>query len=459
MRSYPYRVGAIAAALIFVVSNTDAAGESRQLAAPVYPGAVPGVLVDGVQVDPELVLTFAGGKTLDCDATSQTGNTVGPWCFLTRDSIDKVRAFYEKAAGSMRRVQNAQGAHGYEAFVERAWFPGVGEESAPGYYYAGVSVHALPAPPVKGRAPAPAAMGDGTWAGQEDYGFYAGTRFFNAFLDAVDMFGDPSKRPIPDLDKLYAQRNKVEAAFFQRRGPSREAVDDALYKHYGELRAQRQQSAHSGTMSAYQQYGAQASQRSVGPTDDEDAQFNAVMAADPALQQRYVALTQQAMTLMQQGKDEEADEIFAQIDEMEQQTPALSAQAQRQQARVASAQAADEAAEEAIRAAGDSQLDQAIWGTGIEMLDALDKEAYYTLIVIDSGLPKAAQEYSKDRAVIEAATQGAIPHTRLGVFGIEYAGFGPSTEDTGEPVAPEEKEGAGDKLKRGLSKLKDLTGN
>ena len=58
-------------------------------------------------------------------------------------------------------------------------------------------------------------MGGETWPGQEDYGFYAQTRFFNAFMDAVDMFGDPSKRPISDLDKLYGQRNTIESAIFQ----------------------------------------------------------------------------------------------------------------------------------------------------------------------------------------------------------------------------------------------------
>jgi len=459
MRFYSYLAGGIAAALIIVVSNPVAAAESRRLAAPVYPHAVPGVPADGVQVDPGLVLTFDGGKTLDCSATTDAGSIVGPWCFLTRDPIDKVKAFYEKSTGTMQRVQNDTGAYGYQAFVERAWFPGEGEAAPPGYGYSGVSVHALSAPPVKGLQPAPAAMGDATWAGQEDYGFYAQTRFFNAFLDAVDMFGDPSKRPVSDLDKLYAQRNKVESALFQRKGPAHEAVDVTLYNHYGELRGQRQQSAYSGTMSAYMQYGGQAAQRSVGPTEDEDAQFNAVMEADPALQQRYVALTQQAMTLMQQGKDEEADEIFTQIDELEQQHPELATQSQQQQARVAKAQADDKAAEDAIRASGDNQLDQAIWGTGLEMLGALEKEAYYTLIVIDSGLAESAKDYSKDRAIIEAERKGAIPHTNLGVFGVKYPDGGSSLVNAGEQAEPDKKESMGSKFKKGFGKLKDLTGS
>jgi hypothetical protein len=207
------------------------------------------------------------------------------------------------------------------------------------------------------------------------------------------------------------------------------------------------------------QYGGQASQRSVGPTEDEDAQFNAVMEADPALQQRYVALTQQAMTLMQQGKDEEADEIFAQIDELEQQHPELATQSQQQQARVAKAQADDKAAEDAIRASGDNQLDQAIWGTGLEMLGALEKEAYYTLIVIDSGLPESATDYSKDRAIIEAERKGAIPHANVGVFGVKYPDGGSAVVNAGEQAEPDKKESMGSKFKKGFGKLKDLTGS
>ena len=457
MQSHRFLASGIAALLLFLVSNTVAAGESRKLAAPVYPNAAPGVPADGIQVDPSLVLTFDGGKTLDCNARTVSGYAQGPWCFLTRDPIDKVKAFYEKAVGPMRRVQNDAGGYGYETFVERSWFPGNGEVP-PGFEYSGLSVHAFPPPPVKGQQPAPPAMGGETWPGQEDYGFYAQTRFFNAFMDAVDMFGDPSKRPISDLDKLYAQRNTIESAIFQRKGPEHEAVDVTLYNRYGELRGQRQQAAYSGTTSAYMQYGAQASQRQVGPTEDEDAQFNAVMGADPALQQRYTALTQQAMTLMQQGKDEEADKVFEEIEELEASHPELAAMNSQQQARVASAQAEDKAAEDAIRASGENALDQAIWGTGLEMLGALEKEAYYTLIVIDSGQPESAQDYTKDRSIIDAATKEAIPHAKAGVFGIEYSNSGVPAVSAGEQVQPETKEGLGGKLKKGFGRLKDLSG-
>lgn len=458
MRSYTQLAGGIVAALLLVVSIPSSAAESFRLAAPVYPNAVPGVPADGLPVDASVVLTYAGGRTIDCEANTRTGDLVGPWCFLTRDPIDKVKAFYDKAVGTMYPVQNDAGAYGYQAFAERAWFPADGESMEAGYYYSGVSVHALPAPPVKGRKPAPAAMGDGSWSGQADFGFYAETRFFGVFLDAVDMFGAQDMRPVSDLDKLYAQRNRLESAFFQRKGPDHVPVSATLRHHYEQLRAEREDAARSATLSAAMQYNAQASQRAVGPTEDEDAQFNAVMGANPAQQQQYVALTQRAMMLMQQGKDEEADEIFAQIDELEQQHPELAGQAQQQQARVASAHAADIAAEQAIRASGDSQRDQAIWGTGLEMLDALDKEAYYTLIVIDMGLVESAKDYSRDHKVIEAATQGAIPHTRLDVFGIEYQGTGPSPDGTAIPSEPEKKESAGSKLKKGLRSLKDLTG-
>lgn len=459
MRTHPYLAGGVAAVLSFVVLTTVAAAESRKLAAPVYPSAVPAVPADSVQANPELVLGIDSGKTLDCAARTRAGDGPGPWCFLTRDPIEKVKAFYEKSTGTMYPVRNDAGAYGYQAFAERAWFPGEGEAMPAGYYYTGVSVHALPAPPVKGQQPAPAAMGDETWAGQEDFGFYAQTRFFGDFLDAVDMFGDPSKRPVSDLDKLYSERNKLESAIFQRKGPAQEAVDATLKNRYGELRGQRQQAAYSGTMSAYTQHGAQASQRSVGPTADENARFNDVMGADPALQQRYVALTQQAMTLMQQGKDEEADEVFAQIDELEQQHPDLAAQSRQQQARVARAQADDKAAEDAIRASGENQLDQAIWGTGLEMLDALDKEAYYTLVVIDNAFSGSEKDYSRDRATIEAETKGTIPHPNVGLFNIDYPDTRVADGAQPQQPAPENKESLGGKLKKGFGRLKDLGGD
>ena len=72
--------------------------------------------------------------------------------------------------------------------------------------------------------------------------------------------------------------------------------------------------------------------------------------------------------------------------------------------------------------------------------------------------PETAQDYTKDRSIIDAATKEAIPHAKAGVFGIEYSNSGLPAVSAGEQVQPETKEGLGGKLKKGFGKLKDLSG-
>ena len=247
MRTRPWLACVVSAVLVSFVSYSSVAKESRKLAAPVYPGAVPAVTVAGVNPDSPFVLSFDGGKTMDCEATTfardlagkvispeeagpPSGYT-GPWCFLTRDPIDKVKAYYEKAIGKLQAVQGANGLHGYEAFTERAWVEG--GDAPPGYGHVGVSIQALGPPRVKGQQAPDPAMGDEQWEGQQDYAFYAQSRFFAGFVDAIDFFGDPTKRPISDLDALYKKKNYLESAFFQHAGPEHEPMDATLGKQYG----------------------------------------------------------------------------------------------------------------------------------------------------------------------------------------------------------------------------------
>jgi len=470
MKSRYCLASAFGALLIAFACNSSIAKESRKLAAPIYPGAVPAVSADGLNVNSAFVLTFDGGKTLDCSGTmvardisgreiapEQAGPVTGytgPWCFLTRDPIDKVKAFYEKSIGKLQVVQGENGLHGYEAFTERAWFPG-SEESGPGYAQVGVSVHALGPPRVKGQQPADPSMEDGDWAGQADYKFYAQSRFFSGFIDAVDFFGDPSMRPVSELDALYKKKNYLESALFQHEGAEHEAVDVTLGKQYSDLRVQRQQAAQMGTLSAQMQQNNSAP--SAGPTAKEDAQLNKVIANDPALQQRYVALTQKVAALMQQGKFDEADAVMDEIDELEAAHPELAALNAQQDARSAQISARNEAADKAIQEKGESQLDQAIWGTGLEMLDAVDKQAYYTLIVIDNGYDESQKDFSRDRSVIDAQSAGTIPHDRVDAWDIKYDASDPAMASGGggQEAAPEEKEkeSVKDKAKKSLSKL------
>ena len=157
----------LAVVSIFALTGISVA-DTAKLTAPIYPGAVPAIPAEGTQAAAFYSAAFGGVKTLDCQGTrsstdfggrtlsteeaEQAWRNAGPWCFLSRDPIDKVKAFYDKSIGTMQPIQGENGVHGFEIFAERAW--GEGDESR-GFYYTGVSVHALPPPPVKSKKPAP----------------------------------------------------------------------------------------------------------------------------------------------------------------------------------------------------------------------------------------------------------------------------------------------------------------
>jgi hypothetical protein len=431
-----FRFGSLVLALtsIFIFATAYAADVSN-LVAPIYTGAVPAVLANDVKVDPFYIGTFGNVKALDCGARMKSrdiagkeitakaaelaGESAGPWCFLTRDPIDKVKAFYDKAVGPMRAIQGEHGEHGFIVFAERAWYPGGGEDEAPGLRYSDVSVHALAPPRVLGNAKSPDLPADG-FEGQEAYKFYAQSHHFGMFIDGVDWFGDPSKRKQAELDALYKQYGHLEAALFQRKGPTLATADALLAEHYGQLREQRQKAATMAPIAGLQQARTNAASSDAGPTAAEDAQFNSVMQKNPQLAQRYMALTQQAMQLAAQGKDDEADAIFDQIDELEQSNPELAALNAAQEERSTQIGARQQAQEDSIVASGNKQMDEAIWGTALEYLKAVDNEDYYTLIVIDNKLKGYEKDYSKDRATIDAETAGWVEQAPLSAWNISY---------------------------------------
>ena len=463
------------------------AADADGLVAPIYPGAVPAVLADGVQADPFYTQTFGDVKALDCEGLieSRDGNgkvitaeqaeaagySVGPWCFLSRDPIDKVKAFYDKAVGPMHPIQGEHGEHGFIAFTERAWFRG-GEDTNPGFAYSDVSIHALPPPPVLPTAASKSS--DEGFEGQEAYKFYAQTRF-GVFIDGVDWFGDPTKRKQSELDALYKQYGHLESAFFQRKGPKLETADAILGEHYSQLREQRQKAAAMAPIAGLTQLNAAAANEDAGPTADEDAQVNRIMQKDPALAQRYMALTQQVASLIAQGKEDEADDVLDQIDELEQSNPELAALNAQQQARSDKITAKRQAQENAVVASGNKQMDEAIWGTSLEYIKALDAEDYYTLIVIGNPLKGYEKDYSRDRSLIDADTAGWVEQTDLSAWNVQYrqpaggsappatsnsapATRQPATSDSA-PTADEENkedEAPKEKVKKGLKKLRGL---
>ena len=459
------------------------AADASDLAAPVYPGAVPAIPADGAQVDPFYVGTFGGIKALDCAArrdstdiagrgiTAQeaeaAGDRPGPWCFLTRDPIDQVKAFYEQSIEPMRPMQAENGGRGFVAFAERAWYPSDGEARSAGFGYSTVSVHALPPPPERGATAGAAAMlrasvglTEEAYQGQDAQTLYAASRHFNGFIDAIDWFGDPSKRPQSDLDALYKQYSYLETALFQRKAPSFEQVDVVLGRQYAELRKQRQEAATMAQSSGLMQLGAAMANNDAGPTAQEDAQFNRVMQENPELAQRYVALTQQVSTLMMQGRMNEADPLLDEIEELENSHPELKALNAQQQARSDRVGAAHQTQQDAILAAGSKQMDDAIWGTAMEYIQAIDKEDYYTLIVIDSVLRGYERDYSRDRAVLAADTAPRYEFADLRGWDFQYrqdetgAAVVPTSAE--QPAAEEPEQNLEDKARQGLRRLRGM---
>jgi len=469
-------------AATLLLGSAAVAADSPKLAAPLYKEAVPAILAEGVQVDPFYTATFGGVKALDCQSlkesrdiagkpitaeeAKQAGYSPGPWCFLTRDPIDKVRAFYEKALGPMHVIKGTWGQHGtlpvqgYAVYTERAWFPGDGESSSPGFGYHAVSLHALPSPPVRGKE---AKTTDDTWEGQEAYKFYAETRHFGGFIEAVDWFGDPSKRKPAELDAVYKKHNRLESALFQRKGPDSEPVDEILRSRYAKQREQEMKKAFSmmpgqGQMSQIPQVPTPL------PADQyatpEDAEFNAFMKRHPEVARKYTELTKKLGTLMQQGRFDEADAVDEELQQLTQKHPELAALERRAEERSAAASAAGRAQENRAMANVGKQQDQAVWGTWMDYITAAEKEAYYTLIVIDTAFRGNEKDYSRDRSLFEEWTTRSAPHTPVLDFRYDTvqtsAGHGTASSDATPPSQPGTGENVKENIMKGLKGLKKL---
>lgn len=448
-------------ATLFIICGTGWSADSPKLVVPIYKGAVPGILADGVKANASYVGNFSGMKALDCTgrigsgAAQQAGEGAGPWCFLTRDPIDKVKAYYEKVIGPMHAINGEwQGRPGesvkaYAGYAERALIKS--EFEAEGFAYRGLSLHALPQPPVLGKE---TKNTDDTWQGQEAFKFYSSSRHFGGFLDAVDWFGDPSKRKPDELHAVYKKHNRLESAFFQRKGTKLEAVDETLRVKRDAKRAQGQNKA-MGAMPGQMSPAQMGQMPSAMPANQhgtpEDKEINAFMKKNPKVANRYVELTKKLNTLMQQGKFEEADAVDEELQQLINRHPELAALEGRADERSAAASAAGQARENQMMSNYGKQMDQAIWGNALDYINAVEKEAYYTLIVIDNGFKGNEKNYTRDHAVIAKETNGWVLHTN--VWDITYKqGQGAQKTES----APEKKDAVGDTVKEGLKSLKSL---
>lgn len=470
----------VLASALLLISGAWAA-ESPKLVAPLYQGAVPAFPAAGVKNAPRSPASFGGLQALDCRGLDPSrgfdGKVLTPtqaaasgndrsWCFLTRDPIDKVKAFYEKSLGAMQAFKGASGqtpAQAYAAYVETAITKSGGET---GPTYRGISLHALAPLPPRGKE---AKNTDDSWAGQEAYQFYAGLRHFSGFLEGVDWFnGEPGKRKPAELDALYKKRSRVESAFFQRKGQKSEAVDATLSARYSKKQNELKQAAF-GTMMPSQaqiQQMQQAANTARPANEDatpEDARFNAFMKKNPQAARRYTELTKKLGTLMQAGKFDEADAVDEELEKLVESHPELAALERQEDERSAAASAAGQAQENQAMAAQGKKMDQAIWGTWLEYLNAVEKEAYYTLIVIDEALRGDEKSYSRDRAPLAKGTASLGPH---GVLGMRYDAVAqaasqrtaqPQSQPAAQPEQPSQpQDEIKDAAKKGWKALKKL---
>jgi len=476
-----YRIPVVVAALL-IAGNTAWSADTPKLIAPVYKDAVPAISADGIKVAPGFIGTFNGLKGLDCQATSNARdfagrvisdnavkdavNFTGPWCFLSRDPIDKVKAFYDKAVGPMHAIKGSwgnppRGVQGYAVYAERAWFPGDGEAAPPGFGYTAISLHALPPPPV---VPAKEAKNtDASWQGQETYKFYAESRHFNGFIDAVDWFGDPTKRKPPELNAYYNKHKRLESALFQRKGPRLEALDETLRARYTEKRKQDEQKA-MGMMQGQMQMGQMPSGMPANQAASADDQaFNAFMKKNPKVAKRYTELSQKLNTLMQQGKFDEADAVDEELQKLVNSNPELAAIEQRANARSASIGAANQARENQAIANYQGGMDKAIWGNWEQYINTAEKDAYYTLIVIDRAFTGKEKDYSRDQTLLAKETATWSPHAEWGfTYKDQQSGNTASPTASGSQAQTKQQEKndsedvVTDSLKKGLKGLKGL---
>ncbi len=337
----------------------------------------------------------------------------------------------------------------------------------PGFGYNGVSLHALPAPPDRGKVKEVKTTDD-TWAGQEVYKFYAGTRHFGGLIEAVDWFGDPSKRKPAELDPIYKKYKHLESALYQRKGPKSEPVDETLSAKFSALQQQGLEKARSGMVPSTEQI-AQMQQNAQRPQpmnlqeSPEDAKFNAFMKHNPKVARRYTELTQQMITLGMQGKFDEADAVDGELQKLIESYPELAEMERQEDERSAAISATDQAQEDRAMADRQKQEDQAVWGTWLEYLEAVSKDDYYTLIVIDNGFRGDEKDYSRDHALLEKATAGWVSHPNIWEFSYpqkqEAQAATPATTQSKQQAKPEPentKEKVGDAVKKGFDALKNL---
>jgi hypothetical protein len=445
------------AALLTMGPVAQGAGK---LVAPVYPGAVPAVTGKA-----------PGGKPDSCEGR----------CYLTKDPIEKVKAFYEKAVGPLKQAPQPYGQRSYGVMLEYAL------RSEEGAEWSALGIHAL-GPPLNIPSDPKKWQQFYTRAG----GPVGPLVHMVAWTRDMEGYLNPYKPK--DVDALARKYWHIQSKFYvmdAATGKRRDSVlSDQLRNRIGQLQGQALMGNIATQQSISASMGKEGAKISAEDLQD-DPEFNRIMNRKPALSKKYVALTQKTQQQMMTGKYDEAEKTMDEADKLLRSDPDVAKLMQRYDARdkrreavSANAKAQGSAAEAETYKKSSRQ----IWDATVKTLEQMVKEGYSTYIVIDYALGGKGVE--RNRAKLATMDDGldypppemereAADYSLLTQeLGIKPVGDSPEKvaaareaskpAGAGKPAArqqqaeqkpqaqPEKKSGASEAAKKGLKMFKKL---
>lgn len=367
-----------------VLAWAGAVPAAEQLVAPVYPGAVPAVTGKA-----------PGGEPHDCEGR----------CFLTKDPIEKVKAFYDKAIGPLKQAPQPYGQRSYGRLMEK------GPRTEEGTPIAAMGIHALgpaltpPADPAKSRQ----AYETGSLGWNPAWGPIHHLIYMTAWTPEMS---NPLMNPYKpaDVSALATRYNRTQTYFYVLNAASGKTRANVLADGFSERLGRMQQEAMTGNLAAQQNVSQQAAREGdklAAQDAQDDPEFNRIMQRKPALQKKYVALSQKMQQQMLQGKYDEADQTAEEADRLLRSDPEMAALMKRYDER--DRQRDDigaKAAAQGSAAEGDvyARFAKQAWDSAVATLDQLVKEGFTTFIVIDYRL--GGSGVNRDSASLAAQDDG-----------------------------------------------------
>jgi hypothetical protein len=353
----------IAAVLIAVGlwagSGDGARAADPKLMAPVYPGAVP--------------MVTASGKPAPC--VRDKDFKVEVWCYLTNDSLEKVKAFYDKQAGALEMRKSGRGAF--------LWLQHVDTGEADEDHFGGVEVRI-------GKRPPELPSGDA--AGQSEL-LQHSRHFKELNAAAMNARSGLEKPHTPaEVAQLYAKYAYLETAYFRSMHNGKELVpaDEMLHQEYKSKSEQAAKDASTGMQSDVQGQMSRNMAQAGRPNpaaQQEDAELKALLDKNPKVANAYSKKAMHVNELIQQGKYEEAGKEGHDAEKLLRSDPAIAAHLdkmeQRRKQEGQQRRQSDQATQQQMMSGYAKHMDYAAWGAWSDYLAAAGKQGYRTLIRID----------------------------------------------------------------------------